>query len=169
MGLPQTAEHSRKISICRQQMGTPVPVRRTFFRMNWKNYSEGTRPLKASEARRIGKVGYENIVRSSTFHWTPQKRNGYYSKQKNSSMRVCDAGKKRFGARRAEKLQQQKIIDARSRLRSEEAVIYSPRFVIYIPHFSDRREIRTGPQWGRPRIQLGGRAAWASFFWLSSG
>src|SRR6267143_6104325 len=42
---------------------------------------------------------------------------------------VCDVAKKRFRARSAEKFQQQKIIDARTRLRSEEAVIYSPRFV----------------------------------------
>src|SRR6266478_3172395 len=52
---------------------------------------EGARPLRATGARRIGEVSYENIVRPSTFQRPPQKRNGYYSKQKISSMRDCVA------------------------------------------------------------------------------
>jgi len=39
--------------------------------MGWKNYRDRAQSLKASEARRIGKVWYENIARSSTFRWTP--------------------------------------------------------------------------------------------------
>src|SRR6266481_4843959 len=121
--------------------------------MSWKNYSERAQALKASEARRIGKVGYENIARSSTFRWTPQKRNGYYSKQKFSSMRLCSVAKKRFSSRFAPKRCRQKIIDVRTRLRSEKPVIYSTRFPS--PTSLAQRN-RAGPQWGRPRIQLGG-------------
>src|SRR5713226_2910062 len=91
-------------------------------------YRERTRTRKASEARRIGEILYEYIASSSTFRWTPQRRNGYYSKQKNSSMRDCGGGRKRFRAFFDETGLRQKIIDARSRLRSEKAVIYSPRF-----------------------------------------
>jgi len=85
-----------KISIFRRRMETTVHRTHKFFRMDWKNYRKRAQSLKASEARRIGKVWYENIARSSTFRWTPQKRNGYYSKQKISSMRVCGAGRKWF-------------------------------------------------------------------------
>src|SRR3979490_2665440 len=87
------------IAICPQRGKTTVPKSRNILRMNRKYYRGRTPLLKASEARRIGEVLYENIARSSTFRWTPQKRNGYYSKQKNSSMRLCNAAKKRFSAR----------------------------------------------------------------------
>src|SRR6266436_6049561 len=120
---------SKMTSIFSRRADTRVPRTWRCFRKDWKYYKDRARSLKASEARRIGRVLCENIARSSTFRWTPQRRNGYYSKQKNSSMRVCNVAKKRFRACCAEKFQQQEIIDARTRLRSEEAVIYSPRFV----------------------------------------
>src|SRR5712664_3650510 len=96
--------------------------------MDWTNYRKRARPLSASGARRIGKVLCENIARSSTFHWTPQKRNGYYSKQKISSMRLCGVARKRFRALFERKLHLQEIVAARTRLRAEELVIYSTRF-----------------------------------------
>src|SRR6266481_3856171 len=120
---------SKMTSIFSRRADTRVPRTWRCFRKDWKYYKDRARSLKASEARRIGRVLCENIARSSTFRWTPQRRNGYYSKQKISSMRDCDVAKKRFRACCAEKFQQQETIDARSRLRSEEAVIYSPRFV----------------------------------------
>jgi hypothetical protein len=70
---------------------------------------DGAHPLGASGARRIGEVSYENIVRPSTFKRTPQKRNGYYSKQKISSMRDCKFPKKKFTARLENKFRQKKI------------------------------------------------------------
>src|SRR6266404_3474206 len=119
---------SKMTSIFSRRADTRVPRTWRCFRKDWKYYKDRARSLKASEARRIGKVLCENIARSSTFRWTPQKRNGYYSKQKFSSMRVCGGGRKRFRAFFDETGLRQKIIDARSRLRSEKAVIYSPRF-----------------------------------------
>ena len=47
-------------------------------------------------------------------------------------------------------------------LRSEKAVIYSPRFAF--PHFSDRWEFAAGQSGEGRESNWGGRAAWASFF-----
>jgi hypothetical protein len=60
------------------------------------------------------------------------------------------------------KLRQQKRVDTRTRLRSEKAVIYSPRFAF--PHFSDRQEFAAGLSGEGRESNSGGRAAWASFF-----
>src|SRR6266446_4724970 len=139
--------------MCPRRAKTTVPKPRNVLRVNWKYYRGRTLSLKASEARRIGEVLSENIARSSTFRWTPQKRNGYYSKQKFSSMRLCGDAGKRFRAISGKEPLGRKIIDARTCLRSEKAVIYSPRFH---PPLLRARRIRAGPQWGRPRIQLGG-------------
>src|SRR5258708_19414293 len=107
---------------------TSVPKARNVLRVNWKYYRGRTLSLKASEARRIGEVLSGNIGRSSTFRWTPQKRNGYYSKQKFSSMRLCGDARKRFRAISGKEPLGRKIIDGRTCLRSEKPVIYSPRF-----------------------------------------
>src|SRR5205807_4376174 len=45
-----------KISIFRRRMETTVHRTHKFFRMDWKNYRKRVQSLKASEARRIGKV-----------------------------------------------------------------------------------------------------------------
>src|SRR5467141_2446136 len=129
-------------------------------------YRERTRTRKASEARRIGEILYEYIARSSTFRWTPQRRNGYYSKQKNSSMRLCGGGGKRFRALSGKAAHRQKIIDARTRLRSEKPVIYSPRFH---PPLVRARGIRAGLSGEGRESNSGGRVEWASYFWSSSG
>src|SRR5205823_7469015 len=75
---------------------------------------------------------------------------------------VAEVVRKGFAARREKKLRQQERVDTRTRLRSEKAVIYSPRFAF--PHFSDRREFAAGHSGEGRESNSGGRAAWASFF-----
>jgi len=75
---------------------------------------------------------------------------------------VAEVVRKGFAARREKKLRQQERVDTRTRLRSEKAVIYSPRFAF--PHFSDRREFAAGHSGEGRESDSGGRAAWASFF-----
>ena len=75
----------------------------------WTGGKVGAHPRRASGARRIGVVSYENIVRPSTFKRTPQKRNGYYSKQKISSMRDYEVRWKKNTDRPEKKLRSEKI------------------------------------------------------------
>src|SRR5437660_7388803 len=56
MGRRKFRNVAKKISIYGRRMETIVRRARIFFRMSRKNYRERTRSLKASEARRIGKV-----------------------------------------------------------------------------------------------------------------
>src|SRR5260370_25775230 len=47
------------------------------------------RRLKASRACRVEKRRYLDILRPLPFPWDPRKRDGCYSKRKNSSMHAC--------------------------------------------------------------------------------
>src|SRR6266705_3623703 len=107
---------------------------------------------------RPGPVGFEKFDTNTSrgpqhFAGPPQRRNGYYSKQKNSSMRLCGVVQKRLRALSEKKLRQQKRIYARTRLRSEKAVIYSPRFAYPtspIAEHSNRASVgkAENPTWG---------------------
>jgi len=84
---------------------------------------EGAHPQRASGARRLEKCDSKHCE-ALNIRWTPRKRNGYYSKQIFSSMRVCDEVKKLTDS--SSGIENRKKRSARSRLRPEKAVIDSP-------------------------------------------
>src|SRR5258708_40274852 len=63
------------------------------------NHRAEARRLKASRACRVEKRRYLDILRPLPFPWDPRKRDGCYSKRKNSSMHACGAVfiRKNFG------------------------------------------------------------------------
>src|SRR5882762_644458 len=96
--------------------------------MGWEWREQGR---SASAASVRGPSDWRSVIRKHcealNIRWPPWKRNGYYSKEKISSMRDCDELKKPLrdspgGIARKKKR------SARSRLRPEKAVIDSPRF-----------------------------------------
>src|SRR6266478_453720 len=88
---------------------------------------EGARPLRATGARRIGEVSYKNIVRPSTFQRPPRNETDI---TQNKKFRQCVIAwpSENSLQRAARRTFAEENKDTRSRLRPEEAVIYSPRF-----------------------------------------
>jgi len=110
----------------------------------WKGQGES-----ASAASVRGPSDWRSVIRKHcealNIRWTPQKRNGYYSKQIFSSMRDCGELKKLLHDSPGGVVHKKKR-SARTRLRPEKAVIDSPRFASPTFYFWNFGAV---PLWGR--------------------
>ena len=130
------------------------------------NCSEIARRPEAHRARRVGKKFRRNIARSLPLHWTPLETSRMLLKMEKD-VNACLRGRRAtlswcsVGSRT-----QRKYRNATTCLRTEQAVVDSPRLQLHCCDSRDCKRYHSGA--GRESYS-GGRATWASFFSLSSG